>query len=507
MSPVVGFTPHLAVLPVVLPLLVGSLLLPIARPAERVAPLLGLASLLAVLAMAVVLVGHADSSAVLLYQLGNWPAPFGISLVVDRLAALLLVVSTLAAIACQLAARGASSPRFPALLQLQVAGLNGAFLTGDLFNLFVCFEVLLAASYALLLDSQNTPRLRAGLHYVAINLLGSSLFLIAAALFYGIAGTLNIADLAARLPLLEPNDLPLARVAGLLLLVVFAIKAAALPLGLWLPGTYGAAPAHVAALFAIMTKVGIYAIARVHGTLFAPDADAPLAALDGLTGPWLLAAGLATLAFGALGALAARDLRTLVAWLVVGSAGTLLTALGVGTTTGIAAALYYLPHSTFAAGALFLIVELIARSRGAAAASTQYLVDAHVPVDSSRAALLGTLFFVAALFAAGLPPGPGFIGKALLLDAALAQPQFGWIWAPVLGAGLITLLALVRAASAVFWKPAGLPAPAMRMAAPPSFGGLLPATAWLLGAALLLALFARPVHLFALQAAGALGGT
>jgi multicomponent K+:H+ antiporter subunit D len=526
MTPLAGLASHLAILPVAVPLVAGTLLLLIAKRGRRLTPLIGLASLGTLLAIAVTLLVRADQSAALAYPLGNWPAPFGIVLVADRLAALMLVITALIAIACQLAAREAASLRFPALLQWQVAGLSGAFLTGDLFNLFVCFEMLLAASYALLLDRTTPSRLRAGLHYVAINLIGSSLFLIAAALFYGVAGSLNLADLAARLPLLAPQDLALVRVAGLLLLVVFAIKAAALPLGLWLPGTYGAAPAHVAALFAIMTKVGIYAIARVHGTLFGADAGGALA---GLAQPLLLPAGLATLALGALGAFAARDLRALVAWLVVGSAGTLLTALGVGTREATAAALFYLPHSTFAAGALFLIVECIARGRdgAAAAADTDTDTEGRYRIDGGSrvrgAALVGTLFFAAALMAAGLPPGAGFIGKALLLSAAQAHPLQGWIWALVLTGGLITLLALVRAASAVFWKPAGraavpanTTAPATKAAATttatatastvaPS-AGLVLATLWLLAAGLLLVLCARPVHDFLLRAAAALEG-
>jgi multicomponent K+:H+ antiporter subunit D len=242
---------------------------------------------------------------------------------VDRLAALMLVITAVMGIACRLAAGDEGSRRFDALLQFQLAGLNGAFLTADLFNLFVFFEVLLAASYALLLDAQGAARLRAGLHYVTVNLLGSSLFLIAAAMFYGIAGTLNIADLDARLAALPASDVALAQVAGLLLLAVFAIKAAALPLGFWLPGTYGAATVHVAVLFAIMTKVGIYSILRVHGALFeaAPQTASAVLPLAGLALPWLLSAGLATLLLGAAGALAARDLRVLVAWSVVVSAG------------------------------------------------------------------------------------------------------------------------------------------------------------------------------------------
>jgi multicomponent K+:H+ antiporter subunit D len=516
MRPLSGLLPHLAVLPVVVPLLAGAALL-LLRRQIALSRALSMLSLLLLLAMAVTLVGYTAGGARLTYALGNWPAPFGIATAVDRLTAMMLAVTSVMGIACQLAADGRASSRLPALLQFQLAGLNGAFLTADLFNLFVFFEVLLAASYALLLDQQSTAKLRAGLHYVTVNLLGSSLFLIAAALFYGVAGTLNLADLDMRLAALPTADVDLARIAGLLLLVVFAIKAAALPLGLWLPGTYGAAPAHVAALFAIMTKVGVYSIARVHGALFAASAaDAPATEpLAGLALPWLLPAGLATVLLGAAGALAARDLRVLVAWLVIGSAGTLLTALGLGTPEATAAAFYYLPHSTFAAGAAFLVVEHIARARAAPATPDEsyYLVG---PAERVRgASWVGALFFVAALAIAGLPPGSGFIGKILVLDAAAAAPAGTWVFAIVLLGGLVTLVALARTASAVFWKPMelttasseALPEASASATAPlPGGAGLIAATVLLLGCGLAMVVLARPMFDYLLRAARALVG-
>jgi multicomponent K+:H+ antiporter subunit D len=507
-GPVQGLLPQLAALPVIVPLLMGCALL-LLRGRQRLTDVLALLSMTSLLAAAIVLLQHTAGGATIQYAMGNWPAPFGIATYVDRLTALMLTVTAVMGLACHLAAGRDTGSRFPALLQFQLAGLNGAFLTGDLFNLFVFFEVLLAASYALLLDRQDGERLRRGLHYVTVNLLGSGLFLIAAAMFYGIAGTLNIADLDARLATLPASDLALARTAGLLLLIVFAIKAAALPLGLWLPGTYGAARAHVAALFAIMTKVGIYAIARVHGALFEPASAQTAGAepLAGLALPWLLAVGPATLLLGAFGTLAARDLRVLVAWLVVGSAGTLLTALGLGTPAAGAAALFYLPHSTFAAGAAFLVVELIARGRAGSNETRpeHYLVTS--PLRTRGAAWTGTLFFIAALVIAGLPPGSGFIAKALVLDAARDVPSHAWVWAVILGSSLVTLIALARVASAVFWKPvAQCPVEGWTDVAPRS-DGVLAASWWLIGWGLALVLLARTLHLFVLDAASALGGT
>ena len=496
---------HLAVLPVALPLLAGALSL-LLRHAGWIRAIT-VVSLSSLLAMSLVLLGQTAGNASWTYLLGDWPAPFGIAMAVDRLTAVMLAVTAVMGIACRLAAGDEGGRRFDALLQFQLAGLNGAFLTADLFNLFVFFEVLLAASYALLLDAQGAARLRAGLHYVTVNLLGSSLFLIAAAMFYGIAGTLNIADLDARLATLPASDVALAQVAGLLLLAVFAIKAAALPLGFWLPGTYGAATVHVAVLFAIMTKVGIYSILRVHGALFEampPTASAALP-LAGLALPWLLSAGLATLLLGAAGALAARDLRVLVAWSVVVSAGTLLAALGLGTVPATAAALYYLPHSTFAAGAAFVAVEFIARRRAGSSApvAADYRIDAARPVRD--APWIAALFFVTALVVAGLPPASGFIAKALLLDAAAATPAHAWIWSIVLLSSLVMVVALSRCASAVFWGPSTADAIPPEVQGTRLGGhGLLLAALLLLGCGLLMALFADPTYEYLRQTASAL---
>ena len=235
-------------------------------------------------------------------------------------------------------------------------GLNGAFLTGDLFNLFVFFEVLLVASYGLLVHGRGAERLRAGFHYVVVNLAASALFLIGIALLYALTGTLNLADLAVRVPRVAPADAPLVRAAALMLFVVFAVKAAVFPLYLWLPGAYAAAAPPVAALFAVMTKVGVYAILRVHALIFGVDAEA--------AGPWLLGAAVATSVLGVLGAVAADTLAGMTAYLTLASMGTLLIAVGAFSGAGVSAALYYLVHSTLVIAALFLLAERIAGQRG-----------------------------------------------------------------------------------------------------------------------------------------------
>jgi multicomponent K+:H+ antiporter subunit D len=445
---------HWLVVPILLPLLAAALLLQVerVRPAWQAPVSLAVTVALALLAFRLVAV--ADTDRIGVYLLGNWRAPFGIVLVLDRLAAMLLALTAVIALASlaaalRLAGRG---PHFHAFFQLQLAGLNGAFLTGDVFNLFVFFEVLLIASYAMLLHHAAGRTLRAGLHYVVINLIGASLFLIAASLLYGVAGTLNFADLAQKLPALPEWDAGLARAAALLLLVVFGVKAALLPLGFWLPATYGAASGPVAALFAIMTKVGIYAIIRVSFTVFG--------GVDGWMAEWgqpaLLALGLATIVFGALGALATKRLIALVAYLVLISSGTLIAASTLGQAA-LGGALYYLVHTTLAVASLFLIAHAVADQRGPRTDRFGNGPPLAQPV------LLGGLYLIGAIAAAGLPPLSGFIGKVLMLQGSGQAPLAAWFWAGVLGSGLLATFALARAGGSVFWKThgaaTGLPMP------------------------------------------------
>jgi len=435
---------HWPILPVVLPALAAGVLAA-ANPRLWVARSIGLGSCALLLVFALRLVLLAADGEQRVYALGDWPAPFGIVLVLDRLSALMVALTALLALVClACASTGADreGPFFHALFQFQLMGLNGAFLTGDLFNLFVFFEVLLIASYGLLLLGATPARLRAGLHYVIINLLGSALFLIAVGLLYAMTGTLNLADLALKLPALAPDKRMLVQSAALLLLAVFALKAALFPLLLWLPGAYAAASAPVAALFAIMTKVGIYAILRVHLMVFAPVA--------GMLQPdlttWVVPAALVTVAAGALGALASRGLAAATAWLTLMSAGTALAIAGLATEPAVSAALFYVLHSTLASAALFLLTGAIAAQRGAARDALQRgpRMLQHGP--------LGVLFLLAAAAFVGIPPLSGFIAKIMLLQAAPAGVARTAIWTVVLGATLIALLTLTRAGIALFWS-------------------------------------------------------
>jgi multicomponent K+:H+ antiporter subunit D len=395
--------------------------------------------------IAVSLVQQASEGTLQVYRLGDWPAPFGIVLVIDRLSALMLVLTQLVALPVLWYASGGwdtHGRHFHAMFHFQVMGLCGAFVTGDIFNLFVFFEVLLIASYVLMVHGQGKTRFQAGVHYVVLNLLASALFLIGVSLLYAVTGTLNLADLALRVAQLSGMEAVLARSAALILLVVFGFKAALLPLSLWLPGTYAAASAPVAALFAIMTKVGVYAILRVHGVIFGDGAGEVARVVE----PWLLPLAMGTSVLGALGALAARNLPRLVAWLTVASVGTILAALGLFTPAAWSAAFYYLAHSTLVVAGLFLLVELVAAQRGDVA-------DELAPASPvAQPVLLGLMLLLAAASVAGLPPLPGFLGKVMLLKASWDSPMQAWVWSVVLAVGFLSILALARAGSLLFWN-------------------------------------------------------
>jgi len=514
---------HLPVLPVLLPSATAVVLLLLGdqggdgqgRAALARQRVVAVVSALLGAAIAVALVTRAATGELMVYRLGDWPAPFGIVLVVDRLAALMVALTSALAVPVLLYAGGGWDARgrhFHAIFQFQLMGLNGAFVTGDLFNLFVFFEVLLIASYVLMMHGGGGPRLRVGLQYVVLNLAASALFLIGVSLVYAMTGTLNYADLALRVPQISGPDAAVLQAAALLLLVVFGFKAALAPLSLWLPATYAAAGAPVAALFAVMTKVGVYAIWRVHGVAFGEGAGASAQ----VAAPLLLPLALVTCAVGAVGALAAGSLGRLAAWLTVASVGTLLAALAVGGAAAWGAALYYLVHSTLVMAGLFLLAELIGAQRGAAADRLQPAAPVRQP------ALMGGMLLLAAAWAAGLPPLPGFLGKVAVLQAVAGHAHAALLWAVVLVVGFASLLGLTRAGIVLFWqaRPAmGVTAEARAVAAgsaPDPTSGALPGAASprllaaalaLLAAGVVLAAAASPIMAYTRAAATQLADT
>lgn len=466
---------HLVVAPVLLPLLTGAVMLAIGGERRRnVNAALNLVSTCVLVAISIILLRAADAAPTGMmgvYRLGDWPAPFAIVLVLDRLSALMLLLTSLvaaAAVLFSLARWHRAGVLFHPLFQLLQMGLNGAFLTGDLFNLFVFFEVLLAASYGLALHGSGMMRVRAGLHYIAINLVASLLFLIGVSLIYAVCGTLNMAHLSEHIPAVAASNRGLLEAGAAILAVAFLVKAATWPLCFWLPATYAAAPPPVAAAFMILTKVGAYIILRLWLLLFGSGSGASAQ----FGGDWLLFGGIATITFGAIGSLASQDLPRLAANSVLVSSGTVLAAIGMSQAGVTGAALFYLFSSTIGLSALFLLIELVERGREPGADVIAVTREAYGEDDEIEEAeagvaipatmgMLAIAFVACTLVIAGLPPLSGFIAKFALLSAAItgAPAQQGnaiapaaWILLVVLIlSGLASLIALSRAGIQAFW--------------------------------------------------------
>ena len=504
-------SPHLIIAPVLLPVLTAALMLALGEQRRETLAGLNVGSCLVGLALSILLawsVHHGAAPAspgqtpgsigtLGIYLPANWPTPFGIVLVLDRLSsAMLLLTSVMATAALIFAVTrwDRIGVHFHPLFQIQLMGLNGAFLTGDLFNLFVFFEVLLAASYGLLLHGPGRQRVGAGLHYIAINLVASSFFLVGAAMLYGVTGTLNMADLAVRIPEVAAQDQAMLHAGVAILGMAFLTKAAVWPMGFWLVPAYSAAGAPVAALFSIMTKVGIYAILRLWSLGFSGEEGTLRWGAD-----WLVAGGLATVAFGLLGLLQARQLGRVTGFGVMVTSGTLLAAIGFNQPTVTGGALYYLLSSTMAAGAMFLLIELIDRSRllesefpnpDDADPVPFFLDEIEPPRDTNldeqqealtgrvipaSTAFLGFSFLACTLLLTGTPPLSGFIGKFMMLSGLLSTEEAGsalqepvstaaWVMlALVIAAGFAALVALSRTGIRMFWTPRDRPAAQLKV--------------------------------------------
>jgi multicomponent Na+:H+ antiporter subunit D len=430
-------------IPVILPLLGAGVTLMLAhrQAAQRV---VSTTILIAVLAVAAVLLVEADRSGPQVVWIGAWPEPLGISLVADRLSALLLVVSAVVSLAVLVFSIGQGMTGddeetpltiyHPTFLVL-VAGVSNAFLAGDLFNLFVSFEILLFSSYVLLTLGGTAARIRAGTIYVVVNMLSSSLFLIALAAVYAATGSLNLAQLSERF-----RDLPtaVALMIQLLLLTTFAIKAAVFPLSFWLPDSYPTAPAPVTAVFAgLLTKVGVYAILRTQTLLF------PTSPLSGL----LLCAALLTMLVGILGAVAQSDIKRMLSFTLVSHIGYMVFGIGLATLGGYTGAIFYVVHHITIQTALFLVLGLVERRAGSTSVIRLGGLARLFP-------LLGVLFFVPAMNLAGIPPMSGFLGKVGLVEAGLrtATPLAYALVAVSMLTSLLTLYAMAKAWNLAFWR-------------------------------------------------------
>jgi multicomponent Na+:H+ antiporter subunit D len=435
----------LAPLPVVLPLLAAGLTLVLGH-FPRIQRWVSLVVLSAVVAISAVLLVHADASTAEAVTVGGWPDTIGITLVVDRLSATMLVVSSIVTLGVLVYSVGqgttdsgdAAPPLsifYPTYLVL-TAGVCNAFLSGDLFNLYVGFEVLLAASYVLLTLGGTGPRIRAGVTYIVMSLLSSLVFLAGIAYTYAATGTVNLAQLAVRL-----GDLPVSTqtLIQVVLLVAFAIKAAVFPLSAWLPDSYPTAPSPVTAVFAgLLTKVGIYAMIRTDSLLF------PHSPLDDL----LMWAALATMILGILGAVVQSDIKRMLSFTLVSHIGYMVFGIGLATAAGLSGAIFYVAHHILIQTTLFLSAGLIERKGGSTS------VD-RLGSLARTAPLVAVLFFLPAMNLSGIPPFSGFIGKIGLMEAGAANGA--WLaWTLVGGSvvtSLLTLYAVARVWNRAFWHP------------------------------------------------------
>lgn len=471
---------HLVVVPILLPLAAAALLLFFD---DRRRLLKSTVSLLTATALVLItgfllftLHGNiaAGETATHVYLVGNWPPPFAIVLVLDPLSAFMLALAaalSVPALIFSLARWHKAGPHFHSLFLLLLMGLNGAFLTGDLFNLFVFFEVMLAASYGLLLHGSGQLRVRAGLHYIAINLAASLLFLIGVSLIYGVTGTLNMAHLAQRIAATPLEDRLMLEAGAAILGIAFLVKAGVWPLSFWLPPAYTAAAAPVAAIFAVMSKVGIYVLLRLSLLFFGDEAGSS----EGFGSLVLLYGGMATLAYGMIGVLASQALGRLASFSVLVSSGTLLIAIGIGNAGVTAGALFYLASSTLAISAFFLLIELIERGQDATANVLAVTMEAYGEGEEEEEeeeagmvmpgtlAILGFGFAACGMLLAGMPPLPGFLAKFAMLSGALNPGGIGeggemtpalWAFATLLIlSGLSALIAMTRTGIRTFWTP------------------------------------------------------
>lgn len=468
------------VLPILIPAALAALIVLLGRFHTFITRVFSVFSAVCLLGVSGVLLYMSASGEVYVYSLGNWAAPYGIVLVLDRLSALMVGLTSIISFGVLLyTLKGwdLKGKHFHSLFQFQLMGINGAFLTGDLFNLFVFFEVLLIASYGLMVHGGGVDRIRSGIQYVIINLIGSAFFLIAAGLIYSVLGTLNMADLSVKASQVASGDMAILNTGAILLLLVFSIKSALVPVHFWLPATYAHAPALVAALFALLTKVGAYCILRVYILIFPEVASS-----------WVLFGAMVTLVVGVLGVLASRTLGQMISFYMISSMGTLLIAFGQFTKPSVEAGLYYLCHSTLIGALLFLTVDLVKRFRekglgarsvaGSAALAAEAESAAEMEAaaetgnnngdDSNSSKMVGDalqsgssfnkmgalslIFFIFSIAAVGLPPLSGFLGKIMILQSSFSHPLGAWIWATILITSLLSLIGFSRAGSQIFWK-------------------------------------------------------
>lgn len=430
---------NLPVLPVALPLVAAALML-LARRSLNTVRALALGSTFLGLLIALVLVGQVEEQGVLVLEFGGWPGPFGIVFAVDMLGALMVLVTMVVSSATLLFAIFSLDEErqrtffFP-LFQLLLMGVNGSFLTGDLFNLFVWFEVLLISSYALMALGGSPYQLEETFKYLLVNALGSALFLVGIAVIYSLTGTLNMADIARKLQMVEQPAL--VGIVAVIFMVVFSVKAALFPVYMWLPRAYFAPPTVISGFFGgLLTKVGVYALFRVVSLMFFP-LPFVLPTLQFIAG--------ATMLFGVLGALSQWDMKRVLSYHIISQIGYMIMGLGLYSSLALAGAIFYIVHHILVKTSLFLVAAAVDRSRG-----TTRLKSLGGIVETE--AMLTGLFFVAALGLAGIPPLSGFVAKFALVQAGLAQGAYSIVIVSVI-VSFLTLFSMMKIFRYAFWSP------------------------------------------------------
>jgi len=437
----------LPVLPVIIPLLTAALSLAAARhrTLQRVLSLAGSAGLVAA---AVTLLAVVRREGVIAVAIGSWPAPFGISLVADMLSAIMVLISALLGLAVAVYAlgnvdRARESFGFHPLFHALLMGVCGAFLTGDVFNLYVWFEVMLMASFVLLALGGEKSQLAGAFKYVTLNFIASAFFLMGIGLLYGKAGTLNMADLALKTA--GQGDSGLMVTSAMLFFLAFGIKAAVFPLFSWLPASYHTPPTAVTAIFAaLLTKVGVYALIRMFTLVFIQNTP--------LTHGLILGVSAATMVVGVLGAAAHFDIRRILSFHIISQIGYMTLGLGFFTVAGIAGAIFYVVHNMIVKTNLFLAGGIVRHLRGTS--NLKYLGGLYRAYP-----LLALLFLVSALSQAGVPPLSGFLAKLMVIRAGLAIGEYALV-AAALGVGILTLYSMTKIWTEAFWKDPPVEAPA-----------------------------------------------
>ncbi len=425
--------------PIVVPL-IGAALSILAGRSRGVQRTIGVTCLTIVSMASVALLVTVEQGGMIVARAGGWPAQMGIVLVADRFAVVMLVVASLMLLGVLVYAIGEPGAErnhvgFQSAYLILAAGVSGSFLTGDLFNLFVAFEMMLTASYVLMTLGGRNDQVRSGMTYVVISLLASTLFVTAVALIYSATGTVNMADLAGRMAELPPG---VRSAFAVLLLVVFGIKAALFPLFFWLPDSYPTAPSPIVAVFAgLLTKVGVYAIIRTQTLFFPPDSR---------PGTLLLWIAGATMVVGVLGALAQDDVKRILSFTIVSQIGFMVMGLGFFTLAGVAAAVFAMIHHIVVKTTLFLTGGLIEHAGGSSRLT-------HIGGMVRTTPLLAALFLLPALSLAGVPPLSGFVSKLALVDAGVASQQYAIVGVSLI-VSLLALLSMIRIWAGVFWNPA-----------------------------------------------------